>query len=229
MNLQFATHDRVVQGWACRRKINAGQHKSFHNFTSSQLFRALWSIFFIAFGARSGELNLCWDPSTSADAIGYEICYGGASGNYTNKVDVGDATNCTISGLLAGATYYFAALGYDEFGDNSEFSNEISYTVPFVLTAPVLSIANIVIPGATSITNVPVLTTGDLTGQWTNEALISISVTNVPALMTTAIGMLSISRYAGAVALAVPVTVTFTYTNAVDSNRFWRAGTIITN
>lgn len=257
MNLRFANcelralwrghHDRSSQGRLIppRRsglkaallsagawKIDSGQHKSFDSCTSSgnsELFRAVWLVILIALGARGGELNLCWNPSTSVDAIGYDIYYGGASGYYTNKVDVGSATNCTISGLSAGATYYFAALDYDSLGDESEFSNEISYAVPFVLTAPVLSIANVAIPDATSLTSVPVLTTADLTGQWTNEALICISVTNAPALMRTAVGTLSISRRAGTIALGVPVTVTFTYTNMAASNKFWRAGTIITN
>jgi hypothetical protein len=40
-----------------------------------------------------------------------------------------------ISGLTAGATYYFAAVAYDGSGNESGFSNEIIYAVPAAATA----------------------------------------------------------------------------------------------
>jgi hypothetical protein len=52
---------------------------------------------------------LAWSPSLDTNVVGYNIYYGGLSGNYTNKINAGKGTNITISGLVAGATYYFAA------------------------------------------------------------------------------------------------------------------------
>jgi hypothetical protein len=65
---------------------------------------------------------------------GYKLYYGTASGNYTYNVNVGNTTSYALSGLSAGATYYFAAAAYDSAGDQSAYSNELSYTVPSACT-----------------------------------------------------------------------------------------------
>ena len=90
------------------------------------------SICLTAKGATS-SVSLSWNTSTSPGIAGYNIYYGGASGNYTNVVSASNSTNAVISGLVDGGTYYFAATAYDAFGDVSGFSNEISYIVPGIL------------------------------------------------------------------------------------------------
>ena len=77
---------------------------------------------------------LAWNASTDPNVAGYNIYYGGASGVYTNEISAGNATNVTISGLVPGTTYYFAATTYDAVGMESPFSSEVSYLVP--LNAP---------------------------------------------------------------------------------------------
>ena len=78
----------------------------------------------------TGSVTLAWDASTDPTVAGYNIYYGGASGSYTNKICAGNATNATISGLVEGTTYYFAATTYAVSGMNSPFSGEVSYLVP---------------------------------------------------------------------------------------------------
>jgi len=56
--------------------------------------------------------------------------YGTTSGDYDYSVNVGNFTSCTISGLQEGATYYFAVTAYNDI-DDSDYSNEIAYTIPF--------------------------------------------------------------------------------------------------
>jgi hypothetical protein len=51
-------------------------------------------------------------------------------------VDAGPATNCTVTGLNVGITYYFAVTAYDMVGLESVFSPEISYTVPATNSVP---------------------------------------------------------------------------------------------
>src|SRR5208282_1964379 len=76
------------------------------------------------------NVTLAWNPSTDPTVVGYNIYYGGASGNYTNTLSAGNATNITVSGLVAGDTYYFAATTYNSSGVQSSFSSEVSYFVP---------------------------------------------------------------------------------------------------
>jgi hypothetical protein len=78
----------------------------------------------------NASVTLEWDPDTDPDAVGYNLYYGGASQTYTNMVAVGDATNTTISNLLPGVQYFFAATAIDIVGLESDFSNEMSCQVP---------------------------------------------------------------------------------------------------
>jgi len=78
----------------------------------------------------AGSVTLAWNPSADPAVAGYYIYYGGASDTYTNEVFAGNATNTTISGLVPGATYYFAATTYNLAGMQSSFSTEVSYQVP---------------------------------------------------------------------------------------------------
>jgi hypothetical protein len=55
--------------------------------------------------------------------------YGTTSGDYEHSVNVGKSTSCTISGLHEGVTYYFAATAYND-TDESDFSDEMAYTIP---------------------------------------------------------------------------------------------------
>ena len=79
-----------------------------------------------------GAVTVAWDGSAGSDVAGYRLYEGVASRTYTNSVDVGNATSCTITGLVLGTTYYFAVTAYDAQGLESDFSDEVVYTVPLV-------------------------------------------------------------------------------------------------
>ena len=91
---------------------------------------APWSVF-------AQSVTLTWNPSPDTNAVGYKIYYGGASGVYTNTVSVGSATTATISGLLAGVTYYFSATTVAASGAESPFSNEATYVPVAVTNSPI--------------------------------------------------------------------------------------------
>jgi hypothetical protein len=76
------------------------------------------------------SVTLAWTASTDTNVAGYNLYYGGASGDYTSEVSCGSATTATVSGLMPGATYYFAVTSYSFLGVESVFSAEVSYTVP---------------------------------------------------------------------------------------------------
>jgi sulfur relay (sulfurtransferase) complex TusBCD TusD component (DsrE family) len=86
------------------------------------------------------SVTLAWDPSPDLNVAGYNIQFGGVSGTYTNKVDAGKVTTRTISCLLEGGTYYFAAAAYATTGLESVFSNEIGYTIPLSNNLPTITL-----------------------------------------------------------------------------------------
>ncbi len=88
------------------------------------------------------SVTLVWNPSVDANVVGYRIHYGTVSQNYSSVVAVNNTNAATVSGLVGGTTYYFAATSVDVTGAESAFSNETSYTVPVTaatLTAPASS------------------------------------------------------------------------------------------
>ena len=81
------------------------------------------------------SITLVWDPSPDLAVAGFNIYYGGASGDYTNIVNAGNVTNTTIAGLTAGMIYYCSATAYDAYGDESGYSSEIIFLAPGALPA----------------------------------------------------------------------------------------------
>ena len=77
--------------------------------------------------AATSGVTLAWDANTETDLAGYRISYGLESGNYTTTVDVGNQTRYTLTDLTPGQLYYFAAKAYNTSGQESAYSEEISY------------------------------------------------------------------------------------------------------
>lgn len=86
-----------------------------------------------AFGA---SLNLAWDANVESDVTGYRLHYGTVSQTYTNHTDVGNQTAATITGLAEGVQYFFSVTAYDVSNLESDYSTEVSYTVPKPDTEP---------------------------------------------------------------------------------------------
>ena len=74
----------------------------------------------------SAQVSLEWDANKASDLAGYKIHYGISSRDYDTTVDIGNYSSCTISELQEGQTYYFAATAYDNSGNETGFSNEVS-------------------------------------------------------------------------------------------------------
>ena len=80
----------------------------------------------------AGQVILAWDANTEPDVTGYKVYSGTTSGTYGAPIDVGNVLTYTVSGLTDGQTYFFAVTAYDSFGNESGYSNEVTYTVPGV-------------------------------------------------------------------------------------------------
>ena len=86
-----------------------------------------------------GNITLAWDASSDPSVVAYRVHYGAATGVYTNSVSAGGATTVTVSNLLEGVRFYFAATAVDTNGLESDFSNEVSGSVPLPNQPPTLS------------------------------------------------------------------------------------------
>jgi len=86
----------------------------------------------------AAQVTLAWDANTEPDLAGYKLYYGNSSGSYQLSVDVGNQTSYTLSGLLDGRIYYFAATAYNLSVAESGFSNEVSKAIADV-TPPTVS------------------------------------------------------------------------------------------
>ena len=76
---------------------------------------------------------ISWNPSGVSEVAGYKIYYGPSSHNYVNVVDAGNATNVTITSLVEGAAFYFAAKTYDALNHESVFSDEVVGYIPLAV------------------------------------------------------------------------------------------------
>jgi hypothetical protein len=82
------------------------------------------------FAQSPSAVTLAWNPSLASGIAGYNLYTGVASQTYTNMVSLGNVTNSVLSGLVTGTTYFFSVTAVDAAGLESQFSNEISYSVP---------------------------------------------------------------------------------------------------
>jgi hypothetical protein len=89
-------------------------------------------LFFFIQPVHAGSVNLAWDPVVTTALAGYKVHYGTQSGTYTTSVDVGNVVSCQVTGLTAGATYYFTVTAYGTSGQESPYSNEILTTIELV-------------------------------------------------------------------------------------------------
>ena len=66
----------------------------------------------------------------TTNVTGYFVYWGTESGNYASRGDSQYETTCTVVGLEEGRTYYFAVTAYDQNFLESEYSNEVSTSIP---------------------------------------------------------------------------------------------------
>ncbi|MDR4497616.1 MAG: fibronectin type III domain-containing protein [Candidatus Scalindua sp.] len=114
------------------------------------------------------QVSFTWKPNTEKDLAGYKIHYGNSRRNYDSHINVGNQTNYTITGLVKGKTYYFAATAYDFAGNESNYSAEAVYNGSNIVNSPLkLSLAG-VHTGAVTVNNVSLNDTQDVTVARTN-------------------------------------------------------------
>jgi len=79
---------------------------------------------------------LVWNANRESDLGGYRVYVGERSGRYDQVHSAGLQTFLSLNRLNPGKTYYFSVTAYDLSGNESGFSQEISYTMPGEVDPP---------------------------------------------------------------------------------------------
>ena len=79
-------------------------------------------------------VRLAWDANQEEGVAGYRVYYGTAPDNYPNFVDVGNATEAQVNGLVAGVNYYLTVTAYNSAGLESSYSEPLPYRAPAAAT-----------------------------------------------------------------------------------------------
>ena len=154
----------------------------------------------------TSSVKLAWNPSISTNVVGYNVYYGLASGVYSSTITVAGstATNATVTGLVQGTTYYFAATAVDALGDENPFSNEASYSVPTGSTSNSL-------PTLNALANVAVNE---------NAGMQSVNLSGISGGAGNGAQTLTVTAVSGNPGLIPNPTVTYTSPNATGSLYF---------
>jgi hypothetical protein len=81
-------------------------------------------------------VTMAWNSSPDGNVAGYFLCWGLASGQCTNRLDVGNATSGVLSGLQPDVVYYLTVVAYDGAGRESPPSNEVAYSTTVAAADP---------------------------------------------------------------------------------------------
>ena len=128
-NSDFGELSRVVES-SSRRSVEPNLRLLLCRLSLAAFIAFFFVFLFTIQAAHAAEITLAWDRNPESNIAGYKVYYGSESGAYSNVIDIGSYTSCTISGLEAGETYFIVATAYDTSGDESTYSGEIAYTVP---------------------------------------------------------------------------------------------------
>jgi len=154
--------------------------------------------------ALAGTVTLAWDASPGTNTItNYKIYYGPASATYTNSISAGTSLTATVSNLVQGVRYYFAATATDSYGLESDYSSEVSTVVPIPLTNQP--------PTLNSLAN---MTINEGAGQQT------VNLTGITAGATNESQTLTITASSSNTGLIPTPTVIYTSPNTTGSLRF---------
>lgn len=80
----------------------------------------------------TGSISFEWDPSPVSDLAGYRVYRSTTSGSFGAPIATlpASATRYQATGLRKGHEYFFVVSAYDGNGNESQFSNQVSRTVP---------------------------------------------------------------------------------------------------
>lgn len=182
----------------------------------SSVILAFLSLLITSSGIWAGDLTLAWTSIAEPGLTGYELHYGGQSGQYSTSIQT-TATQHKVTDLTAGSTYYFSVKAvHSDPTLNSVFSNEVSATVaqPHADTTAPTVVSTTPISGATGVA------VGTLVTSVFSEGINSASLTNSTFELRDAGNVLIPAAVAYA---ATTRTATLKPSSALTASRTYRA------
>ncbi len=87
-------------------------------------------LLFLILNSPVSAIKIQWEASEVADLAGYRVYVGNETEQYCDTLDVGNVLSYDLNwmSMICGNTYYFSVTAYDDWGNESGFSPEISYT-----------------------------------------------------------------------------------------------------
>lgn len=76
------------------------------------------------------SVTLQWDRNPETNVVAYLVYIGNAPRDYASVTNVGNITTAAVRNLDAGTNWYFAVVAMTDRGLISEYSNEVSVTIP---------------------------------------------------------------------------------------------------
>lgn len=118
------------------------------------------------------SVTLSWNANSETNLAGYRMYWGTATRSYQAPMSVlHPTTSATVTNLQAGLTYYFAVSAYTTDGLESDYSDEVSYSVPPPPPTPPAKPLGLRVITTLQASSSP---TGPWTNQWTLSQLVPI-------------------------------------------------------
>lgn len=96
---------------------------------------AIISLLLSVLATAAASVTLAWDSNSETNLIGYRLYSGTATRTYSRVDSVAaPITTVTLTNMVAGQRYFFAATAVVAGGLESDYSSEIAYLIP--VTAP---------------------------------------------------------------------------------------------
>ena len=90
----------------------------------------IWCFFALlllwAGAVQAATLTLMWNRNPESNVTGYLVSWGTHPGVYVSTLDVGNQMTAQVPGLVAGTPYYFVVQAYNNLGEFSPASVEVS-------------------------------------------------------------------------------------------------------
>ena len=169
--------------------------------TSIVCFFTLLAVLLPSSKGFTAQLRLAWNANAEPDLAGYKVYYGTGSRTYGTPINVGKVTTYTLTGLIAGQTYYIAVTAFDTAvpSNDSGYSNEVSGVATNTGVAPSAPALSSPSNGATGIATNPTLSWGASSGATSYRVQVSTSsaftstVANLSGITGTSYGVSGLS------------------------------------